>query len=184
MDDIVRIRFEGKRGDRENISRAVNWIAKCIFCGKVVLEEKGELLDHSLIPKRKNLSRQMSVKKSSTSVNLRNADVTGVVELTRKGVHVRTTETFECQFQYEGEMENGWEHPAIYDLKKQLTAGARKLGSLDIYNILFYIRQLPFHELTLEGHPMTEEDVIQKLFNLDEIEEQAPTAERFKRALK
>lgn len=184
MDDIVRIRFEGKRGDRENISRAVNWIAKVIFSGKVVLEEKGELLDHSLIPKRKNLVRRPSAPKSATSVNLRNADVTGVVELTRKGVSVRTTGTFECQFQYEGEMEEGWEHPAIYDLKKRLTDGARKLGSLDIYNILFYIRQLPFDELTLDGHPMTENDVIRKFFNLDDIEQNAPTAERFKRMMK
>ena len=67
-------------------------------------------------------------------------------------------------------MEEGWKHPAIYDLKKQLTAGARKLGSIDIYNIMFYVRQLPYDKLMLYGRPMTVEDVVYHIFNMDELE--------------
>ncbi len=56
-------------------------------------------------------------------------------------------------------METGVNSTEIYDLKKYLTGICRDIGSVDMANVLFYVRLLP-----LEKIKMTEQEVLDHLF--------------------
>lgn len=153
MEDLSRVRSSSVAEDQDNITRALDDIAKHIFSGDVTLWEKGMFLNHELITDRKKLNKKPLSTKKATAHTLRQADITGIIDF-----NGRATERIEWQFQYEGEMESWLNHPDLYKLRKVLTASARKFWSIDIKIILFYIWKLP-----LENIKMSKQEILESL---------------------
>ncbi len=102
MEDLFRLRFEGKRDDADNLTRALDYFSQHIFFGKVKFDEKNSIINPALLTKRKKLIiKQKETDKKSSLKTLRQADLTGRIEYNE---HV--TGVLEFQFQYEGEMEH------------------------------------------------------------------------------
>jgi hypothetical protein len=101
MEDMFRLRFEGKRDNADNLTRALDYFARHVFSGEVRLGEKSPILNHTLLTERKKVIMKPKGREKKGSIKtLRQADVTGRIE--HEG-HV--TGVLEFQFQYEGEME-------------------------------------------------------------------------------
>ena len=154
MADLLRMRFEPKDRDEGVMLRAIEFFSTHIFAGKVSLKQKGELIPLDKLAPRKKATIATELIKETTVSSLNNATLTGSIN--QDGV---VTNKIECQFQFTGEMEKGVNTSLMYDLKKDLTAAARDLGSIDIQNILFYIRRMDPKNIG-----MSEQEVIDHLF--------------------
>ena len=74
MADLLRMRFEGPRGDKENMPRAVNFFTEHFF-SKQLLKVRGDFIPLHDIQDRAKLKKIKATGKASTVTTLSNAAI-------------------------------------------------------------------------------------------------------------
>ncbi len=159
LKDLLGMRYETLNPNQENMANAVAFFQHEIFDKGAVYEQKGGLLDVSIIRDKDIQFNPIDPRKRGTNSKLKNGDITGTVSRKEPGLEVFTTGNVEMQFQNIGGMENGYNKTEIYELKKFLSAASRILKGFDIKNLKFFIQVF-----TSEVTGLSEQNILNHLF--------------------